>query len=130
MNKRILYGLIILIVLAVGAAGLYVFGGAIWKPMVQKSFGGKTTAQVIDEIRPLYQEAIRSYCADAGLTQTPKNLTLVALKEEQKLEIWTQQNGAYKHLHTFDILASSGTVARSKKRETVRYLRVYIILWA
>lgn len=108
MNKKMKKVFLAALVFIIVVSGIYLLGGAIWKPMYHKVVENKTLEQAIDEIRPSNQEVIESYVHNAGLTEMPDNLTLLAFKEEKKLEVWSYHNNEYKHLHTYDILASSG----------------------
>lgn len=108
MNKKMKKVFLAALVFIIVVSGIYLFGGAIWKPMYHKVVENKTLEQAIDEIRPSNQEVIESYVHNAGLIEMPDNLTLLAFKEEKKLEVWTYHNNEYKHLHTYDILANSG----------------------
>lgn len=108
MNKKTKSTFLTAIVLIIVVCGIYLLGGAIWKPMYHRVVEKKTLEQAIVEIRPNSEEVIQSYVRNAGLTEWPSNLTFLAFKEEQKLEVWTYHNSEYKHLHTYDILANRG----------------------
>lgn len=108
MSKKTKYAVFAFIALIILVSAVYFFGGAMWRPMAQKVTGKKTMDQAISEIRPDNGEIIESYIRNAGLIEMPNNLTLLAFKEEKKLEVWTHHNNEHKLLHTYNILASSG----------------------
>jgi murein L,D-transpeptidase YafK len=48
------------------------------------------------------------YFTKAKVTYPPKEITFVALKQEKKLELWARDNGAFRHILDYNIMAASG----------------------
>ena len=109
--------LAILIIPFVALMLFYQFGRSVWVPIKIKLTGGQTVAQVIETIGPDARSYWEPIVKEKGLSYPPKSLTLIALKKERKLEVWTTSNsGTPVQLSTFDILAKSGTLG-PKRRE-------------
>lgn len=59
---------------------------------------------------------LRPLCEKAGISWPPARLRLVALKEEEVLEVWVGgETGAFKRLITYAITASSGDLGPKQK---------------
>ncbi|MGV7222009.1 MAG: L,D-transpeptidase family protein [Nitrospinales bacterium] len=86
----------------------YIFGRGIWVPVYQK-FSGKLT--VADAIKNYGEDAtlrLASYFIPAGIPYPPPNLTFLAMKEEMRLEIWTDLDGKKVFIRSYPILKTSG----------------------
>lgn len=59
---------------------------------------------------------LSNYFTQAKVAFPPKAITLVALKQEKKLELWARDNKEFRLIHTYDIRAASG-VAGPKLRQ-------------
>ncbi|MGZ8242634.1 L,D-transpeptidase family protein [Methylomagnum sp.] len=56
---------------------------------------------VVDQLKPLFDKV--------GVSYPPKELTLVGLKEEKKLEVWARgERGGFRFVRAYDIRAASG----------------------
>ncbi len=56
------------------------------------------------------QQKLHRYLADANFIRYPKNLTLIGLKHEKILEVWTEEKGKKIHLISYPFTAFSGTL--------------------
>jgi len=54
------------------------------------------------------KQKLHRHLADANFIVYPKNLTLIGLKHERLLEVWTEKNGKKIHLVTYPFTAFSG----------------------
>ena len=54
------------------------------------------------------KQKLHRHLADANFIVYPKNLTLIGLKHERTLEVWTKRNGKKIHLTTYPFTAFSG----------------------
>jgi murein L,D-transpeptidase YafK len=72
----------------------------------------RTVAQVLTHYGPKMRARFVPACKRAGVVFPPKRLMLLAFKEEMRMELW----GDGKKLHTYPILAASGT-SGPKRRE-------------
>lgn len=57
---------------------------------------------------PANDTTLRKYCENAGIDGIPENATLIALKEEKKLELWFGKGDSNKYVRSYRILAASG----------------------
>jgi hypothetical protein len=68
--------------------------------------------RTVEEILQIYgQQATRklsSYFAKANVAFPPGEITLVALKQERKLELWARDSDEFHLIHTYHIQAASG----------------------
>jgi murein L,D-transpeptidase YafK len=54
------------------------------------------------------QQKMKRYLADSNFVFYPKNLTIIGLKHEKLLEVWTNYNGKYLHIITYPFTSFSG----------------------
>jgi len=54
------------------------------------------------------EQKLKRHLADSNFITYPKNLTLIGLKHEKILEVWTKKNGKYLHIVTYPFTAFSG----------------------
>lgn len=78
--------------------------------------GQRTVADVLKNTRPKVETKFKPLFLQHQLAWPPKNLVLVALKREKKLEVWAHDDGsAAKLVATYDILAASGRLGPKRK---------------
>jgi hypothetical protein len=68
----------------------------------------RTHETVLRQLRPERQPALRRDAEAAGLTYPPRQLSLVGLKSERKLEVWAKGEHGWRRLRAYPILAASG----------------------
>lgn len=105
MNNKLIFIISILILGLI----LYFFGRSIWIPVAQKFTGKRTT----DDIAKIYGERARSatkvYFTRSGIDYPPKKITLLAMKQEQKVELWASNgDDQFSFIHTYKIQKLSG----------------------
>lgn len=101
----------IFVVMLVGAVSLslfYRFGRSVWGPVYSKVAGRKTVAEVISEVGPEARERLAPHFERAGVEYPPKQLTMLAIKDTAKLEIWAGSKDAPVFITTYPVLAASG----------------------
>ena len=54
------------------------------------------------------EQKLKRHLADSNFVTYPKNLTLIGLKHEKLLEVWTKHKGKYIHIVTYPFTAFSG----------------------
>ncbi|MCX4025761.1 L,D-transpeptidase family protein [Endozoicomonas sp. SM1973] len=92
---------------SVGA--VFIFGKPIWYPYYIKLVGVRTVKDVIDHYQEDTQSRLKPYLDQAGFRQLPAALTMLAIKDEKKLELWGQQHtGEWVFIRSFPVLAASG----------------------
>lgn len=64
--------------------------------------------RVIERIGPRAEARIKPFFDHIGMPYPPKNLCLIVVKDVQELEIWAENDGVWRHIHTYDILYASG----------------------
>ena len=57
------------------------------------------------------KQKLHRHLADANFVVYPKNLTLIGLKHERTLEVWTKKNGKNIHLVSYPFTAFSGILS-------------------
>ncbi|MEN6488497.1 MAG: L,D-transpeptidase family protein, partial [Smithella sp.] len=64
--------------------------------------------RVMKQIGPKAETRIKPFFDRIGMPYPPRNLCLIVVKDVQELEIWAENEGTWKHIHTYDILYASG----------------------
>ena len=64
--------------------------------------------RVIERIGPRAEARIKPHFQRAGVPYPPKQICFIVVKDVLELELWAEHNGAWKHIHTYDILFTSG----------------------
>lgn len=67
----------------------------------------KTQQKVIARYKPKAEPELASYFAKAKISYPPKQITLIALKKERKVELWAKQQGWHK-IHDYPFTTFSG----------------------
>lgn len=102
MNKKILLLLLLFSFLCVGT--FFKYGRSTWVPIYLKYNGRQTVAEVIHRheghLRPKFEVLFES----KGLTFPPQNMTLIAFKDTNKVQLWAQSV----LIKTYSIKAASG----------------------
>jgi L,D-transpeptidase catalytic domain len=78
-------------------------------------YGERTVADILQIYGTHASRKLNNYFIQAKVDFPPKALTLVALKQEKKLELWARDNKEFRLIHTYGIRAASG-VAGPKLR--------------
>src|SRR5438445_474799 len=68
----------------------------------------RTIESVVHEYGSAAHASLRPAFAKAGIAYPPKQLWLVALKEERRVELWAAAGGARRHVKDYAIQAASG----------------------
>lgn len=78
---------------------------------------GQRTVEDVHRMYGAYAtRKLNQYFAKAHVAFPPQAITLVALKQEKKLELWARDNNEFRLVHTYGIRAASG-VAGPKLRQ-------------
>jgi hypothetical protein len=71
--------------------------------------GQRTVDDVLYSYAPYAVDQLKPYFDKAGVAYPPRELTLIGLKEERKLEVWARgEKGKFKFIRNYDIKAASG----------------------
>lgn len=73
-------------------------------------WGGRTVDDVLTAVAPYAVNELKPYFNKAGVAYPPREVTLVALKEEKTLEVWARDHRrGFRFIRAYDIQAASGT---------------------
>ena len=87
-----------------GLVMFYHFGGAVWRPIKARLTGEKTVGQVLKELEPSMTERFQNLEA---LTDG-KPITILAFKDEQRLELWKEQQANWEFVRSYPFTGFSG----------------------
>lgn len=78
-------------------------------PPSTKMHGQWTVEDVLDDFGDATSRKLKPYFAEANVAYPPREILLLALKEEKKLELWAKaDDGGYRFIRDYDIQAASG----------------------
>ena len=78
--------------------------------------GERTVEDVLQIYGTHVTRKLNNYFTKAKVAFPPKAITLVALKQEKKLEVWARDTQEFRLIHTYDVRAASG-IAGPKLRQ-------------
>lgn len=107
---RVTIGVVVVLVVAFF---IYRFGRPIWVPIANRLCGTRTTDQVIREINRKKGNQITG--SFTGIQYPPRELALVALKSEHRLEVYARDAGPWKRITSYAILGRSGKLGPKLK---------------
>ena len=88
---------------------MFFYGRSIWCPMYQKI----VRKQTLEDVVKIYGDPARSrlmpFFKLAGVSYPPEKITLLAIKDNAKLELWAENPAEKKHIRTYKIKALNGT---------------------
>jgi hypothetical protein len=71
-------------------------------------FNQRTVDDVLYSYAPYAVSQLKPYFDKAGVAYPPRELVLIGLKEEKKLEVWARNRGNFRFIRDYDIKAASG----------------------
>jgi hypothetical protein len=77
-------------------------------PRPPKLPGQWTVEDVLDDFGAYAGRKMSPYFAKAKVPYPPREVVLLALKEEKKLEVWARSEGEFRFIRDYDIQAASG----------------------
>ncbi|TQV74446.1 L,D-transpeptidase family protein [Denitrobaculum tricleocarpae] len=101
---------------------IYAFGRPYWVPTMRSVTGRQTVRSVLDHYGESASARLLPFFEEARVSFPPKRVTLLALKQERKLEVWAQGDptgtgeSPFTFIRDYDIRKASG-VAGPKLRE-------------
>jgi len=108
MSKK-LFLTSLLVVSAGVIVAMFFYGRSTWSPVYQKIIGKQTMEDVVATYGEPARSRLMPFFKVAGVSYPPTNITLLAIKDIAKLEIWTESPVGIKHIRTYPIKALSGT---------------------
>ncbi|MCF6325401.1 MAG: L,D-transpeptidase family protein [Gammaproteobacteria bacterium] len=87
---------------------LSIYGRVLWVPVYQKVVGKETISSVIEKYGENAENRLKPYFDNAGIPYPPKEVKLLAIKDEKKLELWVTSDNGFKKIKNYPIRAASG----------------------
>jgi hypothetical protein len=75
----------------------------------------RTVSDVLRSIGPEAEARLKPYFEEASMAYPPRQIALIGLKDEMKLELWAEKDAGWVHIRTYEILAASGDVGPKQK---------------
>jgi len=114
VRKRLFISAVALLILA--GYALHTYARTLWVPAYQNLAGKRSVQQVLEQYEAGSLERLRPYFDAAKAPYPPKRVALLAIKDEKKLELWTEEAGERFFIRSYPIKAASG-VSGPKLRE-------------
>lgn len=93
----------------ISTALFYYFGRSIWHPVYLHVRGKQTTVDIYKEIGSNVENDLKPVFSKAGVSYPPSRLTIIALKDERKLELWANNsNGVTTFIDSYKFKGFSG----------------------
>ncbi|WP_016956693.1 L,D-transpeptidase family protein [Catenovulum agarivorans] len=106
--RKIIY--ISLLIILVGSPILYLYARPMWVPAYQKIMGKSTVEQVVADYGADAKSRLTPHFDEVGLEFPPKNISLLAIKDEKILELWASDGKREKLVKIYPIKAASGVL--------------------
>jgi hypothetical protein len=97
-----------LLLLLLGLAPERGYGRRHGHPYYRAMASSRGMADVLREIGPRHRPALQSAARQAGVPYPPPRLTLLGIKDERRLEVWTEKGTGFALLRSLPVLAASG----------------------
>lgn len=99
---------------ALAALGLlgyaaYTYVRPLWVPAYRQVQGQRSVQDVIDRYGPAAEARLKPFFVEAKAPYPPRHITLLAIKDEKKLELWTEENNETFFIRAYPIKAASGS---------------------
>ncbi len=111
---KLFYALTVLLGLALSAGFLY--GRSLWVPVYLKVVGKRSLEQAVAQYGPGARARLSPYFERAGAAYPPSAATLLAIKDQARLELWAEEDGGPRFIRSYPIRGLSGR-AGPKLRE-------------
>ena len=138
MKNILLHFFLFVTLLSFIILSFYFFGKKVWYPYYERAFIEKNIQPLpkaqcepchlihVGPLKPIIvekekecpkcpkpeqlssEQKLKRHLADSNFITYPTNLTLIGLKHEKLLEVWTKHNGKYLHIVTYPFTAFSG----------------------
>ena len=94
-----------------GLVFFYYFCGGIWRPIKARLTGERTVEQVLRELEPLMDKRFEDL---EGLTNG-EPMSILAIKDEQRIELWKQRGTRWQFVRTYPFTGFSGKLGPKLK---------------
>ncbi len=106
-KRRVLFWVGTFLLLVIGG-GFFRYGRTLWVPVYQSIAGKRTVNDVLLEYGPVARATWSERLRDHGMAYPPNDLTLIAIKADRVLEVWTRDGERNIRLASYPVLAASG----------------------
>ena len=88
----------------------YFYGRSIWVPVYQQLIGKRSVGDIIQIYGDDVDQRLKPYFDEASVDYPPNQITLLAIKSESRLELWSHKNGTPKFIRDYPVQAASGVL--------------------
>jgi hypothetical protein len=92
------------------------YGSSLLDHCVIAGSGMRTVSDVVKQLSYSVDARLKPYFDLAGVAYPPRQMTLIALKEEMRLELWAMKDNAWVFIRTYQVSAASGVQGPKQKR--------------
>ena len=107
--------LIIIIVSLLVTIGFLKYGKSIYVPVVKKIKGKETVESILDKIQNNALDRLQLNFDKAGFKDFPREIIIVAFKEEKKLQVYAKHYVGIKFIKEYPFTANSGELVPKLK---------------
>lgn len=105
-KRRIVFSAVTLLGLVTYA--VYTYARPLWVPAYRQLQGQRSVQDVIGLYGDAAEARLKPFFAEAKAPYPPSRVTLLAIKDEKKLELWSEENGEKFFIRAYPIKAASG----------------------
>lgn len=87
---------------------LFIYGRSLWHPVYVTFTGKRSLADVYEEVGVNAEATLTKLFKDSGVLYPSSEVTLIAIKEEQLLEVWAKHNSLNVYITSYPFTAYSG----------------------
>jgi murein L,D-transpeptidase YafK len=91
------------------------YGRSLWHPIYTKVVGKKTQSDIYNEVGKASEIKLRSYFNAVDIHYPPQEITLIALKEQRVLEVWSSHEDKNTLIHIYNFTGYSGQLGPKLK---------------
>lgn len=100
--------IVLVAVLALLSYGAYTYARPLWVPVYRQLQGERSVPDVIKLYGEAAEARLKPYFDEAKAPYPPSQITLLAIKDEKKLELWTEHQGEKFFIRAYPVKAASG----------------------
>jgi murein L,D-transpeptidase YafK len=102
--------IIIYVFLAIALYLFFRYGRSIWGSIYIRIRGKQTVSDVVTKLGPTTEQRLKPYFEKALTVYPPTQITLLAFKQERKLELWSKNTDKWIYIRTYPIRGASGSL--------------------
>lgn len=105
-KRRLAFGA--LSILGLLTYAVYTYARPLWVPVYRQLDGQRSVQDVIELYGNAAEARLKPFFTEAKAPYPPSRITLLAIKDEKKLELWTEEDGERFFIRAYPIKAASG----------------------